>query len=437
MMFFSRSWWRRMALALALVGSAGASWAFNSYVIDVPTAVMKGDPDVFFTITPYQGAAPDPAPHNVVVTLPAGVLENPLADPPNGLDWSSIVSWGLYAGNAVAAGNTPITVTEALAAIPVTSVKSFTLQNVVRSFEIVPPAAFAGTVGTVFQVTIRAKDGLNAGGAVVTGFNDNVTVSASTGDVVVNGAGNIVSGNDFVNGEAVVNVMLRGTDPNTRTNRITVTATINYFNLGLATGFANVSMDPDAYSRIVLLFPGETLDPGSILNASGKSGAPTAGTANVAVANVTAYLVDQFNNPILSPVGPVTLAFESLSYPNAPRPPNDTVPGLKIINVGNNVLVNGEFTFYYANVNHQVRVYDLNIPARNSVSSIFVNSGAPNLIEVTVVPPAGFKAGQSLNVSARVVDGTPSANTVVGYPNNRPVSVFLSNCGGGSFGAGS
>lgn len=415
------------SLAVGIVGIAASVLAYDSYLINIPTNVMKGDPDVTFTVTPYSGAAPDFTPHNVYITLPTGLSESPLADPPGGVDWSSVATWGLFAGNAVSPGNTPIIVTESFAASPVTSQKNFNLQNTVKSFEIVPPSGFTGTAGVQFQMTVRAKDGLNGGGAVVTGFNDNIIVSASTGDVVVNGASNIVSGGDFVNGEAVVNVMLRGTDPNTRTNRIFVTATINYFSLGLASGFVDVNINPGAYDHVTMLFPGETLTPGKILIPSGKSGSANAATANLAVPNVTVFLVDQFNNPIITPPSAVTLAFESLSYPNAPRPPNDSVPGLKIINTGNNVVANGEFVFYIANQTHQVRVYDFADPGKNSVTSVLVNSGAANLIEVSAVPSPQVP-GQSFLVSARVVDGTPAANTVTSY--NGAVSIALTNCSG-------
>lgn len=422
------------SILLASLGLAGPGFGFDSYLINVPANVMKGDPDVTFSVTPYQGANPDLTPHNVYIDFPAGISESPLADPPNGLDWSSVVSWGLVTTNGVSPGNTPIIVTQALSQTPVTTQKNFNLQNTVKSFEIVPPSGFTGTAGVAFQITVRAKDGVNGGGAVVSGFNDNVIVSASTGDVVVNGSGNIVSGGDFVNGEAVVNVMLRGTDPTTRTNRIFVTATINYFSQGLASGFVDLNMDPGAYHHVVLLFPGETLVPGKILIPSGKSGSATAATANLAVPNVTVYLVDQFNNPLINPPAPVTLAFESLSYPNAPRPPNDTVPGLKVINSGNNVIANGEFIFYKGNETHQVRVYDFDDPGKNSVTSVLVNSGEANLIEVSAISSPQIP-GQSFLVSARVVDGTPAANTVTSY-NNPAVSVALTNCSGVNFSAG-
>jgi len=424
------------ALAACLWGLPATVLAFDSYQIVIAANVMKGDPDVSFTVTPFTGAVPDLTPHNIYIDLPAGILENPLAEPPGGLDWSSIVAWGLFVNNAVAAGNTPITVTEAFAGVPVTTTKFFNLQNVVRSFEIVPPPAFTGQIGVPFDITIRAKDGLGGGGSLVSGFNDSVIVSASTGDVVVNGIGNIVSGGDFVNGEATVSVMLRGTDPSSRINRIIVTASINYFSLGLATGFADVSLDPGSYDHIILLFPGETLAPGRILIANGKTGTAGAATANIAVPNVTAYLVDVFNNPIITPPAPVTLAFESLTYPLLPRPPNDTVPGLKVINAGNNVLVGGEFVFYKANETHQVRAFDFDDLLKNSVTSVFVNSGSPNLIKIEPDIGTPQAPGTSFIVSARVVDGTPAENTVVTY-NNPAVSVVLTNCAGISHPSGS
>ena len=429
----SRIFGRHGLVVFTLLAGAVRAMAFDSYRVIVPTDVMKGDPDVFFSVTPLQGALPQFAPHNIYITLPGGILENPLADPPNGLDWSAINSWGLFANNAAVAGNTPLTVIEALAASPVTTTKYFNLQNVVRSFEIVPPGAFLGTTGTPFQITVRAKDGLAGAGAVVTGYNDDVLVSALIGDVVVNGAGNIVSGADFVNGEAVVTVMLRGTDPATRTNRITVTAANNYFNLGLATGFVDVNMNPGAYDHLVMLFPGETLVPGNVLINSGKTGTATAGTANVAIAQVLVYLVDALNNPVLSaPAGGVTINFVSQTHPAT-----DTVPGLRTIPVGNNVeVINNGFSFEVGNVVHQLRVADQSDATKNSVTSISVNSGAANLISVGAVA-SPRTAGQSFVITARVVDGTPAANTVVGYPANRAVNVTLTNCAGSGLGGGS
>lgn len=419
--------------AFSLWAGTVSALAFDSYQVTIPTDVMKGDPDVVFQVRPLQGALPQNAPHNIYITLPNGILENPLADPPNGLDWSAISSWGLFANNSAVAGNTPLTVIEALAASPVTTTKYFNLQNVVRSFEIVPPASFTGTTGTPFQITIRAKDGLSGAGAVVTGFNDNVIVSALIGDVVVNGAGNSVNGSDFVNGEAVVSVVLRGTDPSTRTNRITVSASNNYFSLGVATGYVDVNVNPGSYDHLVMLFPGETLVPGNILITNGKTGTATAATANVAVSQVSVYLVDAFNNPVLSaPGGGVTLDYSSLSHPAT-----DTVPGPRTISVGNNVdIVSGGFSFQVGNVSHQIRVADQADATKNSVTSISVNSGAANLISVgTVSTPQ--TAGQTFTITARVVDGTPSANTVVSYPSGRAVNVTLTNCAGNGLGGGS
>lgn len=432
-MIWLRSFGRAGLAAFPLLLGTMSVLAFDSYRVLVPTDVMKGDPDVFFSVTPMQGALPQLAPHNVYITLPSGILESPLADPPNGLDWSAIASWGLFASNSAVAGSTPLTVTEALAASAVTSTKYFNLQNVVRSFEIVPPSAFTGTTGTSFQITVRAKDGLAGAGAVVTGFNDDVLVSALIGDVVVNGAGNIVSGSDFVDGEAVVTVMLRGTDPSTRTNRITVTAANNYFSLGLATGYVDVNVNPGSYDHLVMLFPGETLVPGNILITSGKTGTPTPATANVAISQVSVYLVDAFNNPVLSaPVGGVTLNYVSLSHPAT-----DTLPGPRTISVGNNVdIVSSVVSFQVGNVSHQIRVADQADASKNSLTSIFVNSGAANLISVGTVSTPRV-AGQSFTLTARVVDGTSSANTVVSYPSGRAVNVTLTNCSGSGLGAGS
>ena len=391
---------RKSLLALGALAGAASALAFDSYRVVVPTDVMKGDPNVFFTVTPYQGSLPDLAPHNVLISFPSGITENPLADPPNGLDWSAVASWGLFANNNAAAGQTGLTVTEALAAIPVTTTKYFNLQNVVRSFEIVPPGAFVGTAGNAFQITVRAKDGPGGTGAVVTGFNDDVIVSALIGDVVVNGGGNIVTGDHFVNGEAVVNVMLRGTDPATRTNRMTVTAAINYFSLGLASGYVDVNINPGVYDHAVMLFPGETLVPGNILITNGKTGTATAATASVPVSNVTVYLVDVFNNPVLTLPSSVTLTFDSITHAGT-----DTVPAATPVNSGNSAVFNSAFSFVAGNVSHQLRVTATGPSTSTSLSSVFVNSGAANLISVgTVTSPRtpGDRKSTRLNSSHRL-----------------------------------
>ncbi|MBP9127197.1 MAG: T9SS type A sorting domain-containing protein [Elusimicrobia bacterium] len=415
---------------VSLLAGTVSVLAFDSYRVTIQTDVMKGDPDVVFRVESYQGALPQVIPHNIYISLPSGILENPLADPPNGLDITSIGNWGLFANNSAVAGNTSLTVTEALAPSPVISVKNFYLHEVVRSFEILPPPDFLGTTGTPFNITIRARAGLGGGGAVVKGFNDDVLVSALIGDVVVNGAGDRVSGSEFVDGEAVVSVMLRGTDPNTKINRITVSASFNYFSLGVATGYADVNVNPGSYDHLVMLFPGETLVPGNILITNGKTGAATAATANVAVNQVLVYAVDAFNNPVLAPGPGVTLDFISLSHPAT-----DVVPASAAM--GSSVQVFSDaISFQVGNVSHQIRVADHDDATKNSVTTIAVNSGAANLISVGAVSTPQL-AGQSFNITARVLDGTPAANTVVSYPSNRPVNVTLTNCAGQGIGEGS
>jgi|GEM_PF-6710556 len=400
--------------------------AYDSYDISIPPHVMKGDRDVSFRVTPLSGATPDNTPHNIFFTLPVGLQTNPQTNPPGGTDWTSISNWGLLSLAGALPGNNAITVTEGNTLSPVTTTKFFDLQNTVRSFEIVSPESFVGMAGSVFQIRVRAKDGLSGGGAVVSGFNDDVILSASIGDIIVNGSGNIVSGGDFVDGEALVSVALLGTNVVSRINRITVTATVNYLSLGLASGFVDVNINPGGYSDVVLLFPGETLTPGKVLTK--KVGAANPATANIPVDGVVVYLVDQNGNPIISPPAPVSLLFESL-YAGSP---NDAVPGLKVINFGNSVISSGEFNFFRGNTTHQVRVYDQDNPGTiNDISSLFVNSGVAALIEVGAVP-SPQRPGRPFLVSARVVDGTLAANTVVTY-NNPAVSVKLTNCAGTAF----
>ncbi len=66
---------RFLLAGLGVLLISGTIRAYDSYDIGVPLSVMKGDPDVTFTITPYQGALPDPVP----LRLPAQRAEELLA----------------------------------------------------------------------------------------------------------------------------------------------------------------------------------------------------------------------------------------------------------------------------------------------------------------------------------------------------------------------
>ena len=148
--------------------------------------------------------------------------------------------------------------------------------------------------GIAFNVTFTAKDCKNV--TAIT-FSDNVNLSAQIGEIsplVINGA-------NFVNGVANVMVTLYGSDPITGYNVIYATNTITYPGQSQAPcGQSDeIAVDPAVFNKILLIFPGETMDPGTTAGI-GKQGIPTAQTAGEAFSNVKVYAVDQYWNPVNS-----------------------------------------------------------------------------------------------------------------------------------------
>jgi hypothetical protein len=251
-----------------------------------------------------------------------------------------------------------------------------------------------------------------------------VLVSASTGDVIVNGVGIVVNGSDFSAGRATATVQMFGTDPLTRNNILTVTASKNYPGqpVGfLAAGSTVVNIDPAAYNKIVLLFPGERLNPGRIF--APKLGAASAATASVPIANVLLYLVDAYANPIAVNPGGVTISYRSVSHPVNPNA--DVVPGLRLV-PGNADLMNNLFSCVVSGVAHTIEAKDIST-GKTDQSTFFVNSGVANTIEISTVTSPRL-AIDLLAFTARVTDGTPARNTVLTY--NGPATVSVFDCGG-------
>ena len=82
---------------------------------------------------------------------------------------------------------------------------------------------------------------------------------------------------------------------------------------------SNIVVAPASYDRLVMVSPGETLQPGN-----GETGSPTNPSAGVSF-NVTVYATDAFFNPLTNPPYP-RISFTS-SDPSAVLPPTTTMSG--------------------------------------------------------------------------------------------------------------
>lgn len=169
-------------------------------------------------------------------------------------------------------------------------------------------------VDTAINVSITALD---ADGAVVYNFGDDVVLDALVGDFDV-GPTATVSGALFANGAANQSVVFWGTDPVTRENVLTATNSITYSGQGSpAAGTVVVTpLRPGPLSTVVLLLPGETLTPGV---SPGKTGTPNPQVSGSPFIGNDVYATDQHWNPV-----------ESNPYPNLTWTSDDPSPGVNL-----------------------------------------------------------------------------------------------------------
>ncbi|MCK4533412.1 hypothetical protein KAU39_06455, partial [bacterium] len=167
------------------------------------------------------------------------------------------------------------------------------LHRFVDHFELSVPSGNQ-LAGVAFNVTVTAKDSKNATAAT---FSDNVNLSAQVGEI----SPIVITGAAFVNGVANVMMTLYGSDPITHYNTIYAVNTVTYPGQAQAPyGQSDeIAVDPDVFDKILLIFPGETIVPGTTAG-TGKQGTPTAQTAGVPFLNVKVYAVDQYWNPVNS-----------------------------------------------------------------------------------------------------------------------------------------
>ncbi len=133
---------------------------------------------------------------------------------------------------------------------------------------------------------------------------------------------------------------------------------------GLEDSYSSViDINPSTYSRVVVVAPGESLDPGT-LEATGKIGTPTVQDAGASF-NVTVYVTDYFFNPVDSgdPALPLTATFTC----------SDTAA----------VLPAGEQTLYTSSVSYPVTLVTLANPNQQVIR---VEDTATGQYGTTVVP---------------------------------------------------
>ncbi|MFN0118214.1 MAG: hypothetical protein ACKVQC_08010 [Elusimicrobiota bacterium] len=159
--------------------------------------------------------------------------------------------------------------------------------------------------GVPFTISITALD---ATATTVTSFRDSVQLSETLNGFNISS----VLGSNFFNGIATATVTLEAGDAISHVNRIQGTNSLVYFGQGTAaSGISNnILVNPDAYDRIVQVFPGEILTPGI---PPGKNSAGTLPqVANQPVVPVKVFATDQFYNPILVGIpSPLNISFFS------------------------------------------------------------------------------------------------------------------------------
>ncbi len=379
---------------------------------------MIGDTSLMVTVQPLDefGNPDNTTSHRVkFVNLPAGVTVTP-NDLVNGTPITGLSTFSLYAGGAAAPGTFVLRVEKSNDS-SVNGQQSVTIYRTVSQFTLDPPVApFTGKAGVPFLVTVTARDSF---GAVVQAFHDDVDVSAAVGGAVVNG-GTYISGATFVKGVSVATVTLLGTTIGSLDNTITATARKLYPGQAtLSHGQVSVTIEPNVFNHILLTFPGETLTPGT---GSGKTGQASAATAGVPIVGVSAWLEDQYNNPIRPDRNPEpTLYPVTVTYVSVTHPATDTVPASRQITTGNQDAMNGLFTLVVSGVNHTIQASESKKGTSDS-SSIPVNSAAAaNYTISTITSPRS--AVSPFTVTVQAVDAL--GNLVTSYNSAATVSCSL------------
>jgi len=164
--------------------------------------------------------------------------------------------------------------------------------NYVDHFDLTVPSGDK-FVDQPINIVVTARD---ASGSAVLNFQDDINLDALVGHFPT-GPQMTVGGGSFGLGQATVAVTFWGTDPVTRENQLYVANSVVYpGQVGAAEGAATITpLRPGPLADVVLLLPGENLDPGV---SPGKSGVPSSQTSGMNFGGITVYATDQHWNPI-------------------------------------------------------------------------------------------------------------------------------------------
>ena len=186
----------------------------------------------------------------------------------------------------------------------------------VDSFDVALDTPPPKVAGVPFNITVTARD---SEGNIATTFSDDVVLSCAIGDM----DSTLIQGFNFVNGVANgFGVTLYGSDPSTRLNTVYATNTVMYPGQGSypngSTG--SFAVNPAAFNKILLLFPGETLIPATKAG-TGKTGSPGGQTAGMDFIGVDAIATDAFWNPVNAGPYPVITFTSSDTHALTVLPP--------------------------------------------------------------------------------------------------------------------
>lgn len=159
----------------------------------------------------------------------------------------------------------------------------------------VSTGVYTTTSGSSVQVTVNAVD---ANWNIVSTANNIIHITSNDVNAV------IPADEPLVNGSAVFNVVV-----NTPSTARRITATDDSTPTNKTVNTTNFTVEFGVFSKLLVLYPGESLSPGS---PSGKSGVPSAPIAGTAY-NVTVYAVDNNWNVITSVTDNVSVQISNVT----------------------------------------------------------------------------------------------------------------------------
>lgn len=335
-------------------GRVGGSTATSQQIAGVPFSVTVYACDAFFN----------------TITSAAGIATMSSTDP--SITFSPSASQNLSGGRAVfmvtmarvGSGTQNITVSYSGASSNVNTIP--VIHGALDRFRISTtiPAVTAGQTVTIAAVALDAYDN------TVTSFTQSVPLSAFTGGVPISSNNWMpLSNGAFVNGIMTGTMRARFT-----IYQRTVSATVGFIH-GSAQGTSNVfTVEPATPSKLLVIAPGESHDPGNILN-GGKAGAPSQVAAGSNI-SVNIFATDAFGNR-------TTTLPEQQIVVSAPTDTQATIEGIP-------VPVTVTMSSGYVNVNailrtggiQQVRAENITTVMTAGTSSIPVTAAGVSYFEI-------------------------------------------------------